>query len=119
MPAEHDRLIEIAVNPNLQSTLARWIPPHNVLEISTAAKSRGARAFREIISHEAAHVVVSDRSGRGARPHGPVWAVPFVYCGDVQFMEWHGDRPITVKSRLPSEVPDAIWASLRTEPHGT
>jgi predicted SprT family Zn-dependent metalloprotease len=96
MPAKHDRFIEmsrahlaslagawkharvsrleIAVNPNLKSTVARWIPPSNVLEISAAAKSRGARALRDIISHEAAHVVVWDRSGRGVRPHGPEWA---------------------------------------------
>ena len=37
-------------------------------------KSRGAPALREIISHEAAHVVVWDQSGHAARPHGPEWA---------------------------------------------
>ena len=64
----------IAVNPNLRMTLARWIPPSNVLEISASARSRDAGALREIISHEAAHVVVWDRSGHAARPHGPEWA---------------------------------------------
>jgi predicted SprT family Zn-dependent metalloprotease len=66
--------LDVAVNPNLRSTLARWIPPSNVLEISTAVMSRGARAIREIITHEAAHVVVWNRSGRGARPHGQEWS---------------------------------------------
>lgn len=96
MPVTHDRVVEIgraqlaslaaawnhprisrlgiAVNRNLRSTLARWIPPSNVLEISAAAKSRGTRALREIISHEAAHVVVWNRAGRPARPHGAEWA---------------------------------------------
>ena len=37
-------------------------------------------------------------------------AAPFVYCGDVQFLEWHGDRPITVRWKLPADVPD--WSGL-------
>jgi predicted SprT family Zn-dependent metalloprotease len=73
---KHPRVseLEIALNHTLRATLARWIPPRNVLEISATAKSRGGRALREIISHEAAHVVVWDRFGRTARPHGPEWA---------------------------------------------
>ena len=66
--------LQISVNQHLKSTIARWLPPSNVLEISPAAQSRGASALREIISHEAAHVVVWDQSGRAARPHGPEWA---------------------------------------------
>jgi predicted SprT family Zn-dependent metalloprotease len=61
--------LEIEFNPSLRSTLARWMPSSNVLEISAAAKSRRARALREIISHEAAHVVVWDRCERGAAPY--------------------------------------------------
>src|SRR5262245_7642576 len=73
---KHERIsrLNIAVNPNLRSTLARWIPPSNTLEISAAAKWRDARALLEIISHEAAHVVVWEHSGRAVRPHGPEWA---------------------------------------------
>ncbi len=76
MAWRHSRvgLLEITLNPNLRSTLARWIPPSKAIEISTSAKLRGARALREIISHEAAHVVVWDRSGRAALPHGREWA---------------------------------------------
>lgn len=43
-------------------------------------------------------------SGRGA--------APFVYCGEVQYLDWHGDRPITVRWKLPADVPDGIWVSL-------
>jgi len=42
----------------------------------------------------------------------PRGAAPFVYCGDVQFFDWHGDQPITVKWKLQSDVPDAVWSSL-------
>ena len=66
--------LDIMFNQSLTSTLARWMPPSNALEISTAAGSRDLGTLREIISHEAAHVVVWERSGRGARPHGPEWA---------------------------------------------
>src|SRR5436190_12873449 len=73
---KHPRVsqLDISLNSNLRSTLARWIPPSNILEMSNKVESRNARALREIISHEAAHVVVWDRSGRAARPHGLEWS---------------------------------------------
>ena len=37
-------------------------------------------------------------------------AAPFVYCGDVSFVEWEGDRPITVKWRLSKPLSDALFA---------
>jgi hypothetical protein len=56
--------------------------------------------------------------GQKKMPRGR--AAPFIYCGDVQFVEWHGNRPITVKWKLPSEVPDGVWVSLGgTEPNAT
>ncbi|MDQ3347663.1 MAG: DUF3427 domain-containing protein [Acidobacteriota bacterium] len=38
-------------------------------------------------------------------------AAPFVYCGDVRFVSWRGDKPITVRWVLPEVVP----ARLREE----
>ena len=32
-------------------------------------------------------------------------AAPFYYCGKVDFVDWEGEKPITVKWRLQSEVP--------------
>jgi predicted SprT family Zn-dependent metalloprotease len=57
---KHPRVsrLEIVVNPRFKSTIARWLAPSNVLEINPAAEARGGPALREIISHEAAHVVV-------------------------------------------------------------
>jgi hypothetical protein len=49
---------------------------------------------------------------RGQKKMARGGAAPFVYCGDVQFLDWHGDRPITVRWKLQNEVPDTIWASL-------
>jgi Domain of unknown function (DUF3427) len=39
-------------------------------------------------------------------------AAPFVYCGDVGFVDWHGDRPITVRWKLQADVPEPVWSSL-------
>jgi hypothetical protein len=36
-----------------------------------------------------------------------------VYYGDVTFVEWHGDRPITVKWQLPEPVPERLRGELR------
>jgi hypothetical protein len=38
-------------------------------------------------------------------------AAPFIYCGDVRFVSWQGDNPITVRWALPEPVP----ARLRQE----
>jgi superfamily II DNA or RNA helicase/diadenosine tetraphosphate (Ap4A) HIT family hydrolase/HKD family nuclease len=33
---------------------------------------------------------------------------PFVYCGDVEFAGWEGDKPITVRCQLPRALPDNL-----------
>jgi hypothetical protein len=39
-------------------------------------------------------------------------AAPFVYCGDVDFASWTGERPITVTWRLREAVPERLWEGL-------
>jgi hypothetical protein len=43
--------------------------------------------------------------GRGAR---------FVYCGPLQFVDWEGDQPITIRWRLGQPVPDTLWTAFAT-----
>jgi superfamily II DNA or RNA helicase/HKD family nuclease len=40
-------------------------------------------------------------------------ASPFFYCGSVDFVDWSGDKPITVKWRLREEVPARMHSDLR------
>ncbi|MCB9725547.1 MAG: DUF3427 domain-containing protein [Spirochaetaceae bacterium] len=40
-------------------------------------------------------------NGRGA---------PFVYCGPVEFVDWEGDQPITIRWKLAESVPESLWA---------
>jgi hypothetical protein len=39
-------------------------------------------------------------------------AAPFVYCGDVGFVSWRGEQPITVTWRLRETVPERLWKGL-------
>jgi hypothetical protein len=43
-------------------------------------------------------------------------AVPFLYCGDVLFQDWEGERPITVRWALSTPVPERMYASLQYKP---
>ena len=51
--------------------------------------------------------------GRGA---------PFFYCGPIEFVDWEGDQPITVRWRLSEAVPESLWAVFQPPaadgPHG-
>jgi hypothetical protein len=40
-------------------------------------------------------------------------ACPLTYCGQVDFVSWERDNPITVVWRLREAVPDRLWAELR------
>ena len=40
-------------------------------------------------------------------------ASPFVYCGLVDFVDWDGDKPITVKWHLREDVPARLRSDLR------
>src|SRR5207248_9794474 len=35
-------------------------------------------------------------------------AAPFIYCGELEFMEWKGVRPITIRWRLLSPLPGRL-----------
>ena len=43
----------------------------------------------------------------------PAIVSPFVYCGPVEFLEWKGDMPITVKWQLREQVPARLRADFR------
>jgi superfamily II DNA or RNA helicase/HKD family nuclease len=38
---------------------------------------------------------------------------PFVYCGEVRFVDWEGDGPVTVRWRLAEAVPQPLRATLQ------
>jgi hypothetical protein len=38
---------------------------------------------------------------------------PFIYCGELEFERWEGDKPITVWWRLNPGVPSELRSTLR------
>ena len=42
-------------------------------------------------------------------------AAPFLYCGECEFLGWDGDRPITVRWKLKSPVPER-WRGVLDVP---
>jgi superfamily II DNA or RNA helicase/HKD family nuclease len=39
-------------------------------------------------------------------------AAPFIYCGDVTFVDWDGTKPITIRWQLKEPVPDYLHGSF-------
>ena len=71
---------------------------------------------REIREHRTRNVPVHLFVRAQKRRSGQGGAAPFVYCGDVAFVDWEGDAPITVRWRLPEPVPARLWQELSVHP---
>jgi len=73
--------------------------------------ARDSRMGRMIQNHHAdgthVHLFV--------RPTGKVAGKtqPFVYCGELEFKRWEGDKPITVWWQLADRVPQSVQRELR------
>jgi Domain of unknown function (DUF3427) len=53
------------------------------------------------------HLLVRPTKRTGSAP------TPFIYCGEVDFVSWEGDTPITVHWRLRERVPPSLWPVLK------
>jgi hypothetical protein len=40
-------------------------------------------------------------------------AEPFIYCGELEYKRWEGEKPITVWSTLAQPVPQSLWDELK------
>ena len=65
--------LQVRVNRRFTASVGRCVGSRDVIEISSAVASRSVKVRREILCHEAAHLVVWRRHGRSVRPHGPEW----------------------------------------------
>ncbi|MDP3689906.1 DUF3427 domain-containing protein, partial [Bradyrhizobium sp.] len=52
------------------------------------------------------HLLVRPTKKTGSKP------TPFYYCGEVDFVSWEGDAPISIKWRLREAVPSALHGAL-------
>jgi hypothetical protein len=53
------------------------------------------------------HLFVRPTKKTGQKP------TPFVYCGEVNFVSWEGNSPITVRWRLTESVPQSLRGFLK------
>ncbi len=66
----------------------------------------------EIRNHAAMGITVHLFVRRDSKtPNGT--GAPFYYCGDVEFIDWHGEKPITVQWRLTNALPQRLQDSFQ------
>jgi hypothetical protein len=52
------------------------------------------------------HLFVRPTKKTGSKP------TPFVYCGQVEFISWEGEAPISIRWQLREPVPPSLHATL-------
>jgi hypothetical protein len=87
----------------LDTTRFQWLSQNRTSQSSVDGKA--------ISNHEAAgtpvHLFIRPSKNIANR------SAPFVYCGDVKFIEWEGNTPVTVRWRLSEPVPERLRESLK------
>jgi hypothetical protein len=89
----------------LAPDLLEWQSQNRTTRASELGQDLAHHAERQIPVHLFARTA-SKADGRAA---------PFVYCGDVTFVDWNGDQPITVRWQLPEAVPERLRALLEPQ----
>lgn len=65
--------VSCTVNHRLSASLGRCRPAARTIELNPRLLARGWRLRREVLCHEAAHLVVRELYGPAAKPHGAEW----------------------------------------------
>ena len=89
----------------LSADLFEWKSQNRHRQESAAAQSMRHHADREI----PVHLLVRKQSKLGSK------AAPFVYCGQVDFADWEGEKPITVRWRLRDPLSPQLAALFMAE----
>jgi len=98
LPAEH-RYADKFLSPDQ----FEWQSQHRT--------SRASKPGQDIEQHKARGIQVhlfvrrTSKTQRGT-------ACPFTYCGELEYMNWQRDNPITVQWRLLTPVPSRLWRAL-------
>jgi hypothetical protein len=65
---------------------------------------------QRIRNHRAQGVEIHLFVRKNAKENGQT--MPFVYCGQLEFIDWEGERPITVRWKLEQELTDSLAAQF-------
>ena len=97
MPEEH-RYEDAFLSP----TIFQWQTQNR-----TRQDSRHGQVFRDAEGHgKTIHLFVRLRGKEKGT------TVPFVYCGVPEFIDWEGEKPITIRWRLKDAVPEYLREKL-------
>jgi hypothetical protein len=88
----------------------RFLSPDRFEWQSQNRTARDSRHGQLIQNHEKLGVQVHLFVRKSKRVNGK--SAPFVYCGEVDFLDWNRDKPITVRWHLRSEVPERLRTSF-------
>lgn len=90
----------------------RFLSPDLFQWVSQNRTRRETPTGRKIANHASqgidVHLFVRDKR---KTPKGT--AASFIYCGPLEFVDWEGDAPITVRWRLSSSLPDSLRERFR------
>ena len=74
---------------------------------TTQSSKHGQLIQNHAAKEVAVHLFVRKKAKIGQR------AAPFVYCGQLEFVDWQGERPISVTWRLLKPLPERVWQQFR------
>lgn len=100
-------LEKAGANPNHQY-VDHFISDH---EFSWQSQNRTKRMSRH-------GQMIHDHKAKGLHVHlyvRPDRRGPFIYCGEVDFVTWEGDAPISVRWRLRESVPQTLWSTFHID----
>ena len=80
-----------------------WQSQNRTTQVSLHGQDISQHVDRGIVVHLFVRAQSKTAHGRAA---------PFVYCGDVDFVSWQGDQPITVTWQLRETMPARVWNTL-------
>jgi predicted SprT family Zn-dependent metalloprotease len=85
--------VQVEFSPRMRSSLGRCYPDRRLIRLHQRLRSSDASPLlREVVCHEAAHIVAFERHGGEIRPHGPEW-VRLVQAAEVP-----------ARTKIPCEV---------------
>jgi superfamily II DNA or RNA helicase len=73
---------------------------------TTRASKHGQILSNHVSQGKRVHLFVRPTKKTGSKP------TPFLYCGEVDFVSWEGDAPISIRWRLREAVPPALRGAL-------
>lgn len=87
----------------INADLFQWQSQNRTTQGSRVGQTIRYHADQNVPVHLFVRRSGRDRKGRGA---------PFRYCGELEFLDWEGEQPITVWWKLAEPVPDELHGEL-------